>query len=485
MNKQIIRYILGWMLRIESMFMVPALMISIYQGEKSAVFGFLATIILALTVSMVISNKKPEKFNFYAHEGFVTVALAWIIMSAVGSMPFFLSGSIPNIIDALFETISGFTTTGASILTEIETLPMGILYWRAFTHWLGGMGVLVFLLAIMPATKDRGHAVHLLRAESPGPIVDKLVPKMHKSAKILYGIYIAFTIAEVLLLLAGGMPLFDSVTNALATAGTGGFAIKNASIAAYDSYYLQSVITVFMILFGINFNMFYLILIGEISQVMRNQEIKVYLGVMFIGIVLIAFNIFPLYENIYQAFHHASFQAASVMTTTGFATADFNLWPELSQMILIMLMLIGASAGSTGGGIKVSRIMILVKSLKLEIQKMMNPNSVKVIKMDGKVVPDSVVKGVNIYMAAYCLIVAFSILIISLDNFGFTTTVTSVIACANNIGPGLEMVGPTGNYSEFSSLSKIVLSLNMLVGRLEIFPMMLLFAPSTWRKKPM
>lgn len=482
MNIKMIMYLISWILKIEAAFMIPPLLIAIAGKEREAFTGFLAAIIVTLIMSAIISFNKPQKYIFYAREGFVTVALSWILMSFFGCLPFYISGQIPGLINSFFETVSGFTTTGSSILTEIETLDRSILYWRSFTNWLGGMGVLVFLLAIIPLTKGKGHSLHLLRAESPGPVVDKLVPKLQKSAKLLYGIYVSLTAIQIVMLMAGGMPGFDSVVASFSTAGTGGFAIKNASIAAYDSYYLQSVITVFMVLFGINFNVFYLILAGEFAAAFRNEELKVYLGILFTAIAVITLNTRSFYNGWFDAFHHAAFQSASIMTTTGFATVNFDLWPELSRYILIILMFVGACAGSTGGGIKISRIIILFKSLKIEIEKMMHPNSVKVVKLNKKTITEPTIRGVNVFMIAYTAIVVFSILIISVDNFSFETTVTSVIACINNIGPGLDMVGPSGNFSEFSDVSKLVLCMNMLLGRLEIFPLIMLFAPSTWKQ---
>lgn len=483
MNTKIITFIIGWILRIEALFMFPALAISIFYSEKKSIIAFAGTIVIIFIISELLLFNKPKETHFFAREGFIVVALCWIAMSFFGSLPFFLSTEIPSFIDCFFETVSGFTTTGSSILSNIEIIDKGLLYWRSFTHWLGGMGVLVFLLAIKSISEERGYSVHLLRAESPGPVVDKLVPKMQKSAKILYGIYIFLTVLEFIMLIIGGMPIFDSITTAFATAGTGGFSIKNQSIAAYSSYYLQNVISLFMILFGINFNVFYLLILGDISSVLKYEELRVYLGIMFSAVILITINIRSYYSGWLEAIHHAVFQSASIMTTTGFATVDFNLWPQFSKYILIMLMFVGACAGSTGGGIKISRIMILFKSLKIEIEKMLHPNLIKVVKIDKKTVNKDVVKSADVYMFTYSIIVIASILLITVDNFSFETTVTAVISCINNIGPGLDMVGPIGNYSKFSDFSKIILSLNMLIGRLEIFPMLMIFFPSTWSKK--
>lgn len=483
MNMRIIGFIIGWILRIEVIFMIPPLIVAFFYEETSSIVAFMGTISIILIISQLLLFWKPKTSQFYAREGFVTVALCWIAMSFFGSLPFFLSTQIPSFIDCFFETVSGFTTTGGSILTEVEILDKSLLYWRSFTHWLGGMGVLVFLLAIKPIAKGKGHSLHLLRAESPGPVVDKLVPKMQKSAKILYSIYIFLTILEFVMLILGGMPIFDSITTAFATAGTGGFSVKNTSMAAYESYYLQNVVSLFMILFGVNFNIFYLILLGEISSAMRNEELKVYLGIMAVAIMAITVNIRNYYSGWFESLHHAVFQSASIMTTTGFATVDFNLWPQFSKYILIMLMFVGACAGSTGGGIKISRVIILFKSLKIEIQKMLHPNLIKAVKINGKTISEPVIRGVDVYMLTYSVIIILSILILTLDNFSFETTVTAVIACINNIGPGLDMVGPMGNFSQFSNLSKLVLCLNMLIGRLEIFPMLMIFFPSTWSDK--
>jgi len=483
MNHYAIFYFLGYILRLESILLLPSLLISLYQGEWSAFRALIVTVLLAAGLSLLSLWCKRKDHSIAHREGFVIVALSWIIMSLIGALPFTLSGYIPNYLDAVFETVSGFTTTGASILTNVEALPMSLLFWRSFTHWVGGMGILVFVLAIVPMSKGKGDSLHVLRAESPGPSVGKLSSTMRHTARTLYTIYIAMTLLEVILLLLGGMPLFDSLVNSFATAGTGGFAIKNASIAAYDSYYLQGVIGVFMMLFGINFNIYYLILIGRFSQAVRSEEVRVYLGIIALSTTIIAFNIKDMCLNLFDAFHHSFFQVSTIITTTGFATADFNQWPQLSRCILVVLMIAGACAGSTGGGIKTARVILLWKCVKSTVQKMLHPRSVKVIKMDDKPVEADVLDGTQSFMIVYSLIAIVSMLLISLDNFDFETTVTSVLACLNNIGPGLSLVGPTGNYSAFSPLSKVILTFNMLLGRLEIFPMLLLFAPSVWRSR--
>ena len=484
MNYRMIAYVLSRLLGIECLFMLPAAAISYFQGEGSSVSAFIAAICIMLMAAGLLALFKPRKKAIYAREGFVVVALAWILMSLFGCLPFYISGYIPHFVDAFFEIVSGFTTTGSTILTDVEILPMGLLYWRRFTHWVGGMGVLVFLLAIVPMAKGEGSTIHILKAESPGPVVGKLVPRMHQSAKILYSIYIVMTIVEIILLLLGGMPLFDSVLHSFGTAGTGGFGIKNASLAAYDSYYLQSVITVFMALFGVNFNIFYFLLIKEYSQALHNEELRLYFGIMFASIAAITWNILPTYGGSFRdALHHAAFQVSSVMTTTGYATANFDLWPEFSRLILLLLMFIGASAGSTGGGIKVARLLILIKSAARDIRSLLSPRTVKVAKMDGKVLDDQVIRSVDVYMICYFLIFGFSMLFISVDNFSMTTTISAVASCLNNIGPGLDIVGPVGNFSQFSDFSKLVLTADMLIGRLEIFPILFLFAPSVWRQK--
>lgn len=481
MNRHAIVFFLGHILRLEAVFLFPSLVIALFQREWDAAHALALTIVLTVGLSLFTLLGKKKDRTFGHREGFVIVSLSWVAMSLVGALPFTLGGYIPSYLDAFFETVSGFTTTGASILSDVEALPMSLLYWRSFTHWLGGMGILVFALAVVPLAKGKGDSLHVLKAESPGPSVGKLAPTMRRSARLLYAIYIAMTVAEILLLLAGGMPLFDSVVNAFATAGTGGFAIKNASIAAYNSYYLQSVIGVFMVLFGINFNIYYLFLMGKASQALRSEELRVYLGFVAVSTVTIALNIYSLYGSFRDAFHHSFFQVASIITTTGFATADFDLWPEFSRLLLLILMVAGACAGSTGGGIKTARVILLFKSLKGSIQRLLHPRSVKIIKMDDKPVDPEVLQGTQTFMIVYTLVAIFSMILVSLDNLDFETTFSAVMACLNNIGPGLSLVGPTCNYGHFSPLSKLVLTGNMLLGRLEIFPMLLIFAPSVWR----
>lgn len=475
---------MGKTLLVEAVFMVPALLISLFCKETSAVYGLVLGIAITIITGLVLSLLcKGENSAFYAKEGLVCVGLTWIIMSLMGCLPFYFSGAIPNFVDALFETVSGFTTTGASILPEVESMAKGLLYWRSFTHWLGGMGVLVFLLALESGgEKGNGFTMHLLRAESPGPNVGKLVPKMKSTARILYILYIVLTVLCMIFLLIGGMPLFDAVCTAIGTAGTGGFGIKNDSIAGYSPY-LQNVCTVFMLLFGVNFSCYYLLLIKQFKSVFKDEELRMYLGVVFGSIVLISFNIRGLFTTLEETVRHAAFQVATVVTTTGFATTDFDLWPSFSKGIMLFLMLIGASAGSTGGGFKCGRALLVFKSLRRSVREVVHPQKVQVVKVNGQMVNESILRNTNAYLAAYVCIGVLSFLLISLDNLSVTTNFTAVIACLNNIGPGLEAVGPTCNYSVFGVFSKLVLILDMLVGRLEIFPILILFSRTTWKHR--
>lgn len=481
MNHRMILRLICYILRVEAVCLLPSLGISFFRGEIQAAWGTGITIALAGVLSLSTFLLPPKDKQILAREGFLSVALCWVAVSLVGALPFFLGGAIPSYIDCLFETVSGFTTTGASILTEIEGLPLGLLYWRSFTHWLGGMGVLVFLLAVMPMGKGRNSLLHVMRAESPGPQVDKLVPKLQNSAKILYAIYIGLTLLQVAFLLAGGMPLFDALTTAFGTAGTGGFSIKNDSLMSYSPY-LQGVCTVFMALFGINFSIFYLLLLRQFHKVLHNQELWLYLGVMAASIAVITWDIFSLYQGLGEALHQAAFQVSSIMTTTGFATADFNQWPALSKTVLVVLMFIGACAGSTGGGVKAARVLLLCKSGRRSVKRMLRPRSVAQVHMDGQTVEEEVIQNTHSYLALYLAILVVSTLFVALDEFSLETNATAVIACLNNIGPGLDLVGPMGNFSQFSPLSKLVLTFDMLAGRLEIFPMIMLFLPMAWRR---
>ncbi|HWP50141.1 MAG TPA: TrkH family potassium uptake protein [Clostridia bacterium] len=481
MNLRAIAIYIGHILKLEGLFMIPALLIALGYGEKAAIQAFVVTILMLLVLGFLLTRVSDNIKSIYAREGFVTVALGWIAISLFGALPFFISGAIPNFMDCWFETMSGFTTTGASIVSDVEALPRGILYWRCFTNWLGGMGVLVFMLAVVPHSQGSGETLHLFRAESPGPTVGKLSPTIRVTTRILYGIYIVMTIVEIVLLLAGGMSLFDALTHSFATAGTGGFSTMNSSIAAYDSAYIQAVIGIFMVLFGINFNIFYLLLIGKMGLAYKNEELRAYLGIIAVAVATITLNIRPMYAGFGKAFLDSFFQVASIMTTTGFATADFNLWPQLSRYILVGLMIIGASAGSTGGGIKVMRLLILGKAAKSEILTLAHPRAIRPPRMDGKKIEDGVVRGTYAFMTVYTIICATSMGILTLDNYSMETTFTSVISCINNIGPGLDVVGPMGNYSSLSMLSKAVLTLDMLFGRLEIFPMIMLFSKENWK----
>ena len=479
MNYAMIRYIIGWILNFEAAFMSPSFVVGLIYREKSA-WAIFATMLLCLVIGVpMVLLKRPKQAVFYAKDGFVSVGLSWVVLSVMGALPFVISGSIPHPVDALFETVSGFTTTGSSILSDVEALPKCMLFWRSFTHWVGGMGVLVFMLTILPMSG--GYHMNLMRAESPGPSVERFVPTVKSTAKILYGIYICLSLLELLLLLVGKMPMFDALTLTFGTAGTGGFGIKNDSIGSYTTYQ-QTVITIFMILFGVNFNVYFLFILKKIRQGLKNEELRAYLGIILGAILLITVNIAGKFGNPFLAFHHAAFQVGSIITTTGYSTVDFDTWPTFSKTVLVLLMFIGASAGSTGGGIKVSRIVILAKSVKKELKQYLHPHSISKIKMDGKPVEHEVVRSINVFLIAYLLIYAVSMLIVSLDNFDFTTTFTSVAATINNIGPGLDLVGPAANFGILSVPSKLVLVFDMLAGRLEIFPLLLLFVPDTWRK---
>ncbi|MDD4717440.1 MAG: TrkH family potassium uptake protein [Eubacteriales bacterium] len=482
MNFSIIKYFCGIVLRFEAGFMALSLVVSFIYGEYDVALIFIGTIAVMLGISFLLAFRKPADTSFYAKEGVVTVSVSWILLSLFGAMPFFLSGAIPSFIDSLFESVSGFTTTGASVLIDVEIVEKSLLFWRSFTHWIGGMGVLMFIMAILPMSK--ADPLHLMRAESPGPTTEKLVPKASETAKILYSIYIGLSLLEVILLLAGGMPLYDSVVHMFGTAGTGGFSMKNASIGAYDSVYLEVVVTVFMILFGVNFSAYFLLLARKFKRFLTFEELRVYLAIIIIAMAVIAFNITgTVYQSFGESLRHSSFQVASVMTTTGFSTDDFNQWPTFSRFLLLLLMFIGASAGSTGGGIKVSRFMIMAKALKREAMHILHPKAVQKIKLDKMPVSEDVIRGTAIFMVVFLWITAVSIVLVSLNGFDMDTSVSAVVACINNIGPGLGVVSPVGNYSGFSVFSKIVLSLNMLIGRLEIYPMLLLISPAVWHRK--
>ncbi|MDE6024683.1 MAG: TrkH family potassium uptake protein [Lachnospiraceae bacterium] len=478
MNYAIVVYILGWIMNFEAAFMTMPCLVAAIKGETQGL-AFLWVMLACVLVGGLTVMRKPKNMTFYVKEGFVTVALSWILMSVIGCLPFVLNGDIPNFVDALFETISGFTTTGSSILNNIEGLSRCSLFWRSFTHWIGGMGVLVFILAILPLTG--GSNMNLMKAESPGPSVGKLVPKVRQTAIYLYGIYIVLTIVEVIFLLAGKMRFFEAVTTAMSTAGTGGFAIRNDSLIS-ASPYIQWVVTVFMILFGVNFSVYFLIFMKKFGMAIKHEEARTYLLIMLTSIVIIFVNVRDLWESAADAIRHVSFQVASVMTTTGFCTADFDLWPHTSQTILILIMFIGACAGSTGGGIKVSRIIILCKTVGKEIVSYIHPRSVKKVKMEGKVVEHEILRATNVYFITFTMLFALSVFLLSFDGKSLVTNFTAVVASINNIGPGLEAVGPTQNFAGFSVFSKFVLMFDMLAGRLELFPLLLLFSPSIWIK---
>lgn len=479
MNYKMVLRTVGQLLRVEAALMILPLFVSFYYHESiSYVYGIVMAILLVVGTLMALP--KADHKRIYAREGFLIVSLSWVLMSFFGALPFVISGAIPSFIDAFFETVSGFTTTGATILTEIEALPKSILFWRSFTHWIGGMGVIVFVLAFLPQ-KDM-QSMHIMRAEVPGPTVGKLVSKTRVTARILYIMYIVFTLLEIIALLCCKLPLFDSVTTAFATAGTGGFSIKNASIAAYDNLAAEIVISFFMLLFGINFNLFYLFIIKQFKRVFKSEELWTYIGIVTVSTLLIALNITPLVSSFGTALRQAGFQVASIITTTGFVTANFELWPTLSQFILVMLMFIGACAGSTGGGLKVARIIILFKAGIREIRRALNPRRVKCIKLDGAVLEKEVVSTTSVYFLIYMIIIAVSSFLVAFDKFDLMTTVTSVITCINNVGPGLGAVGPIDNFADLSIFSKLVLSADMLIGRLEIFPMIVLFMPTVWKK---
>lgn len=479
MNKKMVFHIIGRIIQVEACLLLLPLAVSLIYKEKCWL-SFLISIACAFVLGTVMTlGSRVKSKVIYAKEGFVTVSLAWVLMSAIGALPFVISGEIPSYIDAFFETVSGFTTTGASILTDVESMSKGLLFWRSFTHWIGGMGVLVFVMAIIPSVTDR--SIHIIRAEMPGPIVGKIVPKAKNTAKILYIIYIVMTIVEIVLLCIGKMPFFESVVHSFGSAGTGGFGVKADSIAGYSPY-LQWVITVFMFLFGVNFNLYYLILLHKFKSVLKSQELWCYVGIACAAAASIAINIRSMYGSAAEAIRASAFQVSSIMTTTGYATTDFDLWPAFSKTVLLLLMCIGACAGSTGGGLKVSRVVLLYKMIKKELRHMLHPRSVSVVKFEEKTVSKSILTNVSIYFAVYMVIMTLTFLLLSFDGYSVETNLSASIACFNNIGPGLAEVGPAASYAAYSPFSKIILSLAMLFGRLEIFPMLFLFSKSSWSK---
>lgn len=480
MNKRSIIYILGWVLIVESVAMQIGTVTSLIYGEKEAIYFVATGVVCAILGVLAVKVKKPKNMVLYQKAGFAATALSWILLSLAGCMPFWLSGEIPHFIDAFYETVSGFTTTGSTILNDVEALSKGMLMWRSFLHWLGGMGVIVFLLAIIPKLGGQQN-IFLMKAESPGPIIGKAVPRMRNYATMLYGIYIILTALEFILLLFGGLNAFEAINTSFSTAGTGGFGIYNSNAAAFDSYYVQMVIAVFMLLFGVNFSVYLCLIARKFKQSLKFEELWIYLGIVAASTAIIAFNISSIYKP-YDAFHQSFFYVSSIISTTGFGLTDVNKWPELSKTVIIILTFIGASAGSTGGGFKISRIILLFKEVRKEFSLLVHPRNVKLVKMDGKAVNHDIMRTTSMYLVLYIGVFAISFLLVSIDNMDFTTSFTAVAANLNNTGPGLGAVGPVGNYADFSILSKIVFIFDMLAGRLEIYPLLLLFAPSAWKK---
>lgn len=479
MNFGIVRYILGWIMKFEAVFLLLPSLVGFLYREYQDGLAYLATAALCLTAGILLSLKKPAHFQLYTREGFASVALGWILLSAFGALPFVFTGDIPHYTDALFETISGFTTTGASILSDVEALSHANLFWRSFTHWIGGMGVFVFIMAILPLMG--GSTMNLMRAESPGPSVGKLVPRARDTAKILYQLYIGITLLGTVILCLCGLSLFDSVTTIFGTVGTGGFGIRNDSLAGFSPL-VQNMVTLFMILSGINYTFYFCLLRRQFKEAFSIEEVVWYLAIILASVTVITFDIRNMYGSLAETVRHAFFQVGSIITTTGFSTVDFDLWPQMSKTILVILMFIGACAGSTGGGIKVSRIVLLFKSIGKELSMMIHPRMVKKIKMDGHSVPHEVMRSTNVFIAVYFVILFASVLLIGVDEYDFTTNFTAVAATLNNIGPGLELVGPTQNFSLFSGFSKFILMFDMLAGRLELFPMLIIFVPACWKK---
>lgn len=480
MNYKIVLKIIGNVLLYEALLLLLPFAIALAYSGKD-VNSFLITIGITLVVALVLRNIKIKDKSMYAKEGFLTVGLAWIAIAAFGALPFVISGSIPSYIDAFFETVSGFTTTGATILTEVESLPKGILFWRSLTHWIGGMGFLIFILALVPTLGS--NSIHLLKAESPGPNPGKIVPKIRETAKILYIIYLVLTIIQTILLIMSGLSVYDSVIHALGTAGTGGFSNMNLSVGAFNNPTAEWIITIFMILFGVNFSLYFQLIKGNIKGFFKNEELKYYLLIVLVSIVFIAINIIDFNNgNIVLSIRQSSFQVASIISTTGYATTDFNLWPSLSKTIIMILMIVGAMAGSTAGGIKTIRLVIMMKAIRRGIDKILHPKRIQSVKVDGKVVDEETISGVLLFIGAYSVIYLIALFIVSFDGFDLVSNITAVLTAISNVGPGLEMVGPVGNFSAFSNLSKIVLSFCMLAGRLEIYPMLIMFSKSIWKR---
>ncbi|MBR3593447.1 MAG: TrkH family potassium uptake protein [Clostridia bacterium] len=481
MNYRMVLNIIGRIVMAEAGLLILPVLVSLYYGETTALHALLITAGIALAVGLLfVIVSRTKNRSIYAGEGFVSVAFAWMILSAIGALPFYISGAIPSYVDALFETVSGFTTTGASIIQNVESIEKSLLFWRSFTHWVGGMGVLVFVMAIIPGNTK--GTMNVMRAEMPGPIIGKLVPRVKDTAKILYLIYIALTALEITMLYAGGMPLFDSVVHSLGTAGTGGFGIKADSIASYTPY-MQWVITVFMLIFGLNFNLYYLILMRRIRSVLKSEELWCYVGIVVFAVAAITANVYSMYDSFSAAFRHSAFQVSSIITTTGFTTTNFDLWPGFSKGILFTLMFIGGCAGSTAGGLKVSRVVMLFKLIGREIRKILHPRSVNKISFEGKNVDENTLDSVTVYLVIYIVCFVAIFLLLCIEPFSLETNISAAAACYNNVGPGFAGVGPTTNFSAYSDFSTIVLSFAMLLGRLEIFPLIIALSPSTWSRK--
>jgi len=482
MNYGMIRYVLGWIVALQSVFMLFPAVTGIVYGEGNATLIFLTCAAVCALIGFLMVRKRPEKTAFFAREGFIMVSLSWIVMALIGAVPFYVSGAIPSFVDALFETVSGFTTTGATILNDVEALPYSLLLWRSFTHWIGGMGVLVFMLAILPMAG--GHSMYLMKAESPGPTVSKLVPNMRKTAMFLYGVYLVMTVTQFLLLITlGDMPVFDAICTAAGTAGTGGFGVKNDSLASY-TVAAQMITTVFMLLFGVNFVAYFFILKKRFAAAFKLEEVRWYFGIYLIVSLLVFINVMVTTGGpIFDTLHHVFFQTASIMTTTGFSTLDYgSLWPQFSQMLILLLTCMGACAGSTGGGFKVSRVVMNLKNISGNLSQMLHPRRVKVLKMDGKPIESETISTLQSFVFVYILILMLSTIILAFDGFDMTTNLTAALTTLNNVGPGLGAVGPAGNFADFSAVSKLVCIFNMLAGRLEIFPLLLLLIPKTWKK---
>lgn len=479
MKVKIVLNVLGMVLFWEAVLMFPSLLISIVDNSYETK-AFIITIAATAASGFILTRFKSNKTEMRKREGFAAVALIWLVMSLFGALPFYLSGSIPSYINAIFETVSGFTTTGSSIVPDIEIMPRGLLFWRSFTHWIGGMGVLIFTMALVPSIG--GRQVFLMRAESPGPAPGKLVPKIRESSKILYIIYAAMTAILIILLIIAGMPVFNSFIYAFGTAGTGGFAMDSLSLGAYNNPWIEWIITIGMFLFGINFTLYFLLIKRDWKNIFKNEEFRLYCTYVLLGIIVVVINIMPKYNDFLESLRHSAFTVSSLVTTTGFATVDFNLWPTFSKAVLLTLMFFGASAGSTGGGVKSIRILVLFKSLYYEIKHTIHPKSVQSIKVDGKSLDDDTLKSIMIFFFAYVIIIIFSTIIVSLDDFDFMTSFSAVMATINNIGPGFGLVGPMGNFADFSLLSKVTLIANMILGRLEIIPVIVLFSPEIWKR---